>query len=95
MEHGLEKVVVPSAIPPSEAKVVSNPHHNSVCMVSAQYPTHVKGTGILVDYEGYPCIVAGAHLMPSPVATSKALAHFVLPGMLHPVKIPLRPEALF
>lgn len=55
--------------------------------VSAQYPAHVKGTGVLVDYEGYPCIVAGKHLLPSPVAASTALVHFVLPGIQCPVTV--------
>lgn len=61
--------------------------HATTTQVSTQYPTHGKGTGVLVDYEGYLCIVAGAHLLPSPVAASKALVYFVLPGMLRSVKV--------
>lgn len=33
MECGFEDEVVPSVTSSSEAKVVSNPHHNSVCLV--------------------------------------------------------------
>ncbi|CAM9504758.1 unnamed protein product, partial [Ectocarpus sp. 4 AP-2014] len=45
--------------------------------------------------KGHSCIVAGALLLPSPVAACSASAHFVLPGIPRPVKVFLRPEALF
>ncbi|CAM9586552.1 unnamed protein product, partial [Ectocarpus sp. 12 AP-2014] len=63
--------------------------------VSIQYPSHAKGTGVLLDYKGHSCIVAGALLVPSPVAASSASAHFVLPGIPCPVKVSLRPGVLF
>eukprot|EP00903_Cladosiphon_okamuranus_P006797 g6625.t1 len=73
----------------------ANPHHYSVCMISAQYLARGEGTGVLVNHVGYYCIVAGTHLLPSPVAASKALVHFILPGMPHRVTVSLLPEALF
>lgn len=57
--------------------------------VSTQYPAHAKGTGVLVDYQGYSCIVAGKHVLSSPVAASTALVHFVLPGVQRIVTVSL------
>jgi len=46
-------------------------------------------TGVLVDYQGYSCIVAGKHVLSSPVAASTALVHFVLPGVQRIVTVSL------
>lgn len=78
----------------SDTQAVFNPRASThlpsnyvLGQISAQYLAQGKGTGVLVEYAGYSCIVAGTHLLPSPVAASKALVHFVLPEVPHPVTV--------
>lgn len=59
-------------------------HARQIC---TQYLAQGKGTGVLVNHAGYSCIVAGTHILQTPVAASKALAHFILPEMPHVVTV--------
>lgn len=52
-----------------------------------RYPLHGKGTGVLVDFKGFPCVVTGTHLVPNLAAAHKAFALFSLGGTQQPVRV--------